>query len=333
MIGSPDRTLQLGTTSGFLFLYSSEAADPPSSDLPSSDPPSDEAADPPSSDPPSETEGFTALIFERIFGVAKAIIKFAKAVIKFIYDFYDFVFWDEETEKKGKTFIVPLANLASLMPIDNTEKKEWAPTGSASPDFTLSKISPLVDSKKKAPRKTEKPPCVNWEQLGTIGPFGRAEHELARSQTNSAADEDHTPSPVVPEQELHCESGYDRQTDSPDERNDLLTLVDLEKKLNRKLRNCALQQLVLIGRADTTRLVGQALQNYKSNRGLAQERAKWVWEQLKQEATVDRKQVILLNAAFLHTDPGNYHYDRSVEVHACWAPRPEQANSSADSGD
>lgn len=320
--------MQLGTTSDFLFLYSSEAADPPSSDLPSSDPPSDEAADPPSSDPPSEMEGFAALIFERIFGAAKAIIKF-------VYDFYDFVLRDEETEKKGKTFIVPLANLASLIPIDNTEKKEWVSTDSASPDFRLSKISPLTDDKKDASREIENPPCTNWEQLGTIGPFGRAEHELANSQTNSTEDEDQTPSSAISEQNQHCEAEDNGRTDSPDDKNDLISLAALEKKLNRKLRNCALQQLILIGRADTTPLVGDALQKYKSNRGLAQERAKWVWEYLKQEATSDRKRVILLNAAFLHTDPGNYRYDRSVEVHACWAPKPKQITSfaSADSGD
>ena len=95
-----------------------------------------------------------------------------------------------------------------------------------------------------------------------------------------------------------------------------------------------LQQLMLVGRVDIKQLIEKERQFYGSDSGLAQARAKWAWERLKEklkekEMEVDPKRIILLSAGPLHV--GNVSDDdRSVEVYACWAPKPEQAGSSAD---
>ena len=120
----------------------------------------------------------------------------------------------------------------------------------------------------------------------------------------------------------------DKQTDCKDDKNSLISLAALEEKLSRKFQAHTLQQLMLIGRADIKPLRGQKLRDYGSNSGLAQARAKWVWKSLERKVKIDPDRVILLSAGPLHIgseakDPKNRERDRSVEVYACWAPKPK----------
>ena len=119
----------------------------------------------------------------------------------------------------------------------------------------------------------------------------------------------------------------------------LTELTELSTKL-KSPKDKTLQQLMLIGRADAKPLGGQMLQAYGSNNGLAQARAKWVWEELKaREVKIDPQRVILLSAGPLHvgeisggavSDPDEKKRaeDRSVEIHACWAPKPAESAES-----
>ena len=95
-----------------------------------------------------------------------------------------------------------------------------------------------------------------------------------------------------------------------------------------------LQQLILIGRVDIQQLSEEERQFYGSDSGLAQARAEWVWERLEKKleekkVEIDRKRVILLSAGPRHVGQASDD-DRSVEVYACWTPKPTA--SSADSG-
>ena len=80
-------------------------------------------------------------------------------------------------------------------------------------------------------------------------------------------------------------------------------------------------EIRLIGRADS-----QPINNdeFRSNSGLAQARANWVWTQLSDQNKLSWPDDLQIVRAFAGPFvPGKFHdaCDRSVEVHICWQPK------------
>lgn len=212
---------------------------------------------------------------------------------------------EEDKIENERVFIVPTANLSSLEFISEPEEP---PSQVGLPELVTA-IRDLDLNPKEINVNVSgfSNHCeFGWKKSETVGPFCESEHDRLEN---------------------------DKQTDCTDDQNSLISLAALEEKLSRKFQDYTLQQLMLIGRADIKPLRGQKLQDYGSNSGLAQARAKWVWKSLEQKAKIDPDRVILLSAGPLYTgseakDPKNREHDRSVEVYACWAP----TSSSADPG-
>ena len=170
--------------------------------------------------------------------------------------------------EKGRPFIVPTANIASLE--FNPENKEI--------------YIPLEGQKHCGP---------GWEKVATIGPFPIGEHDkLTPKKFESEL--------VTPYQLIHARRSL-FEAGTP-------------------------RQLMLIGRVDITQLNDQKREDYGSNNGLAQARAKWVWEKLvkkldKPEKDALRERTIFLSAGPLHVgknvEETNRAKDRSVEVWVC----------------
>ncbi len=109
---------------------------------------------------------------------------------------------------------------------------------------------------------------------------------------------------------------------------------ELEGALRR--RGARLSQLLLIGRADRIPFDSP---RYGGNSGLAQARAAWLHEKLRHiDSSVDQdvfdKRTILLASGPLNVpcddteckhDQSQRREDRSVEVFACWGPKPPQS--------
>ena len=220
-----------------------------------------------------------------------------------------FHFFYYRATETGQVFIVPTANIASLEfnpnPSKDSEKSEDG----------LSKVAAAI------------------RELGETSRHNA--HEIANAISSISGPGN------------HCASGWKKLPpiqSFPEAKHKLddsrLTeLTELSTKL-KSSKDKTLQQLMLIGRADTKPLGGQMLQAYGSNNGLAQARAKWVWEELKdREVKIDPQRVILLSAGPLHvgeisggavSDPDEKKRaeDRSVEIHACWAPKPAESAES-----
>lgn len=86
-----------------------------------------------------------------------------------------------------------------------------------------------------------------------------------------------------------------------------------------------LQQLMLIGRVDSTEFGNQTQKFYGSQRNLAQARAEWVQEELLKRfpTQINPKRIILLSDNYREKNDDGHAPDRSVEVWACWTPKPE----------
>ena len=196
-----------------------------------------------------------------------------------------------------QVFIVPTANIASLefKPLKDIEKsdREFCETSRHNAHEIANAISNISGPGNHC--------ASGWKKLPPIQSFPEAKYKLDDSR--------------------------------------LTELTELSTKL-KSPKDKTLQQLMLIGRADAKPLGGQMLQAYGSNNGLAQARAKWVWEELKaREVKIDPQRVILLSAGPLHvgeisggavSDPDEKKRaeDRSVEIHACWAPKPAESAES-----
>ena len=131
----------------------------------------------------------------------------------------------------------------------------------------------------------------------------------------------------------HFHDGEHERLDSTGQKG----LEELVKKMREHFEDHkTLQQLILLGRTDITPLKEGKRGFYGSNNGLAQARAKRVMEELKEklpEWRDDIEQVaLLLSAGPLHFGTANKE-DRSVEVWACWTPKPkpQSVDSSTDS--
>ena len=122
------------------------------------------------------------------------------------------------------------------------------------------------------------------------------------------------------------------------------------------------QHIMMVGRIDTKQLAPKASEKYGYGSGLAQARAKWVWDSLregaKNEGSAELREVVsralLLSAGPMHTNPGpgasscsetsdTRSRDRIVEVWACWdglgqaarkalAPQMREAGCQSESG-
>ena len=161
-------------------------------------------------------------------------------------------------------------------------------------------ITVLVPSDLTKP-KVQSHCAFGWDKVVTIGPFRKEEHALLEKGEELAS--------FVTQMKSHFE-------------------------------NKTLQQLMLIGRSDVTPLCQRTLALYGSNSGLAQARAQWVLDELKERLPEQQKaldRTILLSAGPRYVrddDTGpNRAKDRSVEVWACWTPKPkpQSVDSSTDS--
>ena len=146
--------------------------------------------------------------------------------------------------------------------------------------------------------------AYGWRKVATIGPFPIGDHdqleETARECQNQL---------IPPDQFVNEMSGHFTN-----------------------------QQPLLIGRVDITQLSEQARKDYGSDSGLAQARAKWVRDELvkkfkNEERKEALKRAILLSAGPLHVGENvsdcDRALDRSVEVYACWTPKPKPEQAAA----
>ena len=98
----------------------------------------------------------------------------------------------------------------------------------------------------------------------------------------------------------------------------------LDKIRARRERCLVPTRMFLIGRADSEPINDRC---FRSNDGLAQARANWVWEQLQGEEWAERVHSVRLSAGpHAAGDPPDA-FDRSVEVHICWGPLGSPATS------
>ena len=103
-------------------------------------------------------------------------------------------------------------------------------------------------------------------------------------------------------------------------------LTDLVEKMEPRFENYTLQQLMLIGRVDSKPLRPEGMRFYGSQRGLSQARAEWVQQKLLKAFPdqIDPSRITLRGDNYLPPDKNDdkkRQFDRSVEVHACWAPK------------
>ena len=149
----------------------------------------------------------------------------------------------------------------------------------------------------------------------------------------------------------HCPLGWEKVTTIwpfPKEEHELEQNSDGQKKLNRlftemeeKFGASTLGQFILVGRSDARPVCKQTLALYGSSNGLAQGRAKWIWDELVKKFTTSEQQkalhdrTLLLSAGPLHVrdeaSEMNRAKDRAVEVYACWTPKePDPTSASAE---
>ena len=341
VVNSQSRTLQLGTTSSFLFLYSFSDTEGRQETSPVSVP--QETAETSISRAFKELpvtvlgettveafntlfvcaiEAFNSLLvyaleflntlFATVFGEAAM-----EALKKYFVNFFEalstlFIAFGEKIPA-GRTFIVPMANLASLAPIDNSDPQGFRP----------SKVSPPQNDDSP---EVEKLPCSSWEKPGIIGPFPEARHKGAYIAWKLWTGEIDN---------LSLRFTHYQTKPTGDKEFGLMSLEEFESKINFKFKAHTLQQLMLIGRVDSRPFNDSEGEYYGSQRGLAQARAEWVQEQLlkKFSKEIDPGRITLLSDNYLYEAEEKRALDRSVEVYACWSPKPERGGSSADSAD
>ena len=139
---------------------------------------------------------------------------------------------------------------------------------------------------------------LGWERVAIIRPFCEGRYDKMEEGDKECTEENAKESPselVIPEQVILARHSL-FEAGTP-------------------------QQLMLIGRVDITQLNEQKRELYGSNNGLAQARAKWVWDKLveklnKPEKDALRERTILLSAGPLHVGK-KVPEDRSVEVWVC----------------
>ena len=147
--------------------------------------------------------------------------------------------------------------------------------------------------------------ALGLEKIATIGPFPEAKHDRLEKNTKTDSDQPVDPAKLI--EEIH----------------------------NRFKNHQTLQYLMLIGRVDSESFMDEALQFYGTQIKLAEARAKWVLGELMKEfsAQIDPDRTILLSAGPQPVGKNgsdiNRAKDRSVEVWACWTPKP--TSPSADS--
>ena len=145
----------------------------------------------------------------------------------------------------------------------------------------------------------------SWEKVKTIGPFREGEHGQLEEGAKETAKE-----------------GLDQ----------LVPLNQLVTKMNGHFTDQqTLQQLILIGRVDSVRLREEKRQFYGAQIELARARAEWVQKKLLKEfpTQIDPRRISLLSDNYREKNDNGHAPDRSVEVWACWTPKP--TSPSADS--
>ena len=204
----------------------------------------------------------------------------------------------------------------AVMALDETVRN-FKPVTVPDPNKVINAINTNTERITTAIKDIKLPPevrnhCVSgWKKVATIWPFRTGQHEIR--------------------EEIEKDKAAKKRLGELIKDNPLLSKAN------------GFHQLMLIGRVDITPLNDKTRGHYGSNNGLAQARAKWVWEKLveklnKPEKDALRQRTILLSAGPLYVGQGeedpteikNRAKDRSVEVWACGDPKPEQASPSED---
>ena len=236
--------------------------------------------------------------------------------------------------EKGRPFIIPTENIASLE-FNPQEVDNNIPGG----------LSAIADAIKNLRLTVEPPPVIVESPSVTVKPSITVKPP---SVTVEAPITVLVPSDLTkPKVQSHCAFGWDKVVTIGPFRKEEHALLEKGEELasfvtqmKSHFENKTLQQLMLIGRSDVTPLCQRTLALYGSNSGLAQARAQWVLDELKERLPEQQKaldRTILLSAGPRYVrddDTGpNRAKDRSVEVWACWTPKPkpQSVDSSTDS--
>ena len=217
--------------------------------------------------------------------------------------------------ENGRPFIIPTANIASLEFNPKKEKKD-VPPHVGLPNIVAAIAAIKESSKKNTDKITAAINGLNipggqilcassWEKVKTIGPFREGEHGQIEEGAKETA-----------------KGGLDQ----------LVPLNQLVTKMNGHFTDQqTLQQLILIGRVDSVRLREEKRQFYGAQIELARARAEWVQKKLLKEfpTQIDPRRISLLSDNYREKNDNGHAPDRSVEVWACWTPKP--TSPSADS--
>ena len=194
----------------------------------------------------------------------------------------------------------------SVMALDETVRN-FKPVTVPNPNQVINAINTNTERITTAIKDIKLPPevrnhCVSgWKKVATIWPFRTGQHKIR--------------------EEIEKDKAAKKRLGELIKDNPLLSKAN------------GFQQLMLVGRVDITPLNDETRRRYGSNNGLAQARAKWVWDELvkewrladseKKEAL--RERTILLSAGPLHVgenvEETDRAKDRSVEVWACGGAR------------
>ena len=289
---------------------------------------------------------------------------FVANILESITTFVEFIGNYKETMKKGQTLIVPVANVASLVPIKVSplpKDKNNDPVSMATHQLKiivveLATIVSIIEKKKgnddtpdiatvitdlneTITNLNEKIKILNQGVTSNSDSGGIAEAINALNQTINGLN--------ISGGGNYCASGWEKvenigpfcegehgkleKNKTGNEKECLDQLVppaQFVKEMNGHFANHqTLQQLRLTGRVDIKPLTGEALQFYGPQINLARARAEWVQKKLlkKFPEKIAPGLISLQTNGPLHVGENvsddDRAKDRSVEIHACWAPK------------
>ena len=248
---------------------------------------------------------------------------------------------DSQGQPKFKAFVIPTLNMASLEFLPACGRPKNDGSGANSKPLARKYVRIAIRQDARAAGPTNLPSC-----LVHVGATDSAQFLLGIGDKGPSLPDDATP---LPDDAKSCDlvarvgpfaSGLDSMPggpwiddacrnkpgqQKPCDRTKLTNIDGLLDKIQAQMkRGLVPVRMFLIGRADSQPINDIC---FRSNSGLAQSRADWVWEQLQGEEWAVGVHSVQLSAG-PHTagDPPDA-FDRSVEVHVCWKPRAKTAAS------